>query len=364
MSQARERETVTDRPPSPELVARVRELLERGSLVVLPTETVYGIAARADRADALEALRELKGRPSDLAFTWHVGDASALDRFESVSAMARRLAARYWPGPLTLVLPGVPSGLELAARDGWTGVRFPAHKTTAGILAALPFPVVMTSANRHGERPATQAAEAQAACGSSVALVVDGGPSRLAEASSVLRLGRGRFELAREGLFTVEQLRAAAGLKIAFVCTGNTCRSPMAEALARHMIAQRLQTQVGAIDQFGFHVQSMGVHASPGSPASPATIDVLAEDGIDFDGHVSRSATLEEVLRQDRVYGMTASHVEALRRLLPPGRDRHVALLDPDGADVPDPFGGTRADYARTSMRIRSAIQARLDEWV
>lgn len=363
MSPARERATVSDNAPDAALVESVRTVLERGALAVLPTETVYGIAARADSKAALARLFELKDRPAEMALTWHVGSPTALDRYPEVSPLARRLVARYWPGPLTLVLPGVPPGLELASRDGWTGVRLPAHLTTAGILAALPFPVVMTSANRHGAPPATSAAELESLIDENVALVVDGGPSRMAEASCVMRLGRGRFELLRAGLFTVEQLRAVAGLKLAFVCTGNTCRSPIAEALAKNLLAQRLQTPLEKLADFGFSVQSMGIHAAVGSKASKLSVDVLNEDGIDLSEHRAQAATLEELSKQDRVYGLTRAHVEELRMILPPARTKIVALLDPDGNDISDPIGGPRADYERAAREIRAAITARLDEW-
>lgn len=354
---------MSDRAPTVHEIERVRVALERGGLVAMPTETVYGLAARADLREALARLSAAKSRPPSEALTWHAGNAGALDRFPRASPLARRLAAKYWPGPLTLVLPGVPSGLELVARDDWTGVRVPAQLATAGILAALPFPVVLSSANRHGEPPATAADDVERAFAEHIELVVDGGPSRLRESSSVLRLGRGRFELLRPGLFTIEQLRAAAGLAIAFVCTGNTCRSPMAEALARHALASRLEVAPAALDRFGFRVVSMGVHAQTGAPASQFSIDVLGERGIDLAGHRARSATLEEVLRMDRVYGLTRSHVAELERLLPPGRARHVALLDPEGHDVSDPIGGQRSDYERTARQIQAAIEARLEDW-
>src|SRR5262245_9454745 len=133
-----------DREPERDLVDRARAVLADGGLVGFPTETVYGLAARADLPAALERLRELKGRPHDLPFTWHVGSTAALERYPRVSPMARRLVARYWPGPLTLILPGVPPGLSAIARSGWTGVRLPAQRGTAGVLAGLDFPLVMT----------------------------------------------------------------------------------------------------------------------------------------------------------------------------------------------------------------------------
>ena len=355
-----------DRAPEPGLCAEVRALLARGGVCALPTETVYGLAARADAAPALETLRRIKGRPADMAFTWHVAERGALASFASLRPLAERLAERYWPGPLTLVLPGVPKGLELVAQRGWTGVRFPAHAASAALLAACDFPVVMTSANAHGEKPLTRADEVAARFGAELELVVDGGPSRLGEASGVLALGPGRFELLREGLLRLEDLRRTAGLRIAFVCTGNTCRSPMAEVLARQLLTERLQARRAGgptLADFGFEDTSVGVFAAHGAPASALAVEVLEERRLDLRAHRSRPAVPEALLRCDRIYGMTAAHVEALRAQLPPGRHPPLAVLDPAAKDIADPVGGPRQAYQRALADIERALRARLVEW-
>jgi tRNA threonylcarbamoyl adenosine modification protein (Sua5/YciO/YrdC/YwlC family) len=343
---------------------RALEALEAGELVALPTETVYGVAARADTGDAVERLRAMKGREASQALTWHVGDRNALARFGRVSPLALRLAKRYWPGPLTLVLHGVPPGLERASADGWTGVRFPAHSATAQLLDKAPFPVVASSANLAGQPPLNDPDEIAAELGAHLAVLLDGGRARLGESSAVLKVGPGHFELLRPGLVEPEQLRATAGLRIGFVCTGNTCRSPMAEGLARDLVARRLEIPPDRTHEFGFEFLSMGVLGGSGAPPSEHAIDTLADMGIDISGHRSRPAVPQEIRSLDHVFALTTSHLDSLRLLLPPGATRNCELLDPAGGSVPDPIGGPRADYERAAKTIREAIEARLDDWV
>jgi L-threonylcarbamoyladenylate synthase len=339
--------------PNADELALVVSALERGELVAIPTETVYGIASRADEPAAVERLARVKGRDPAQPVTWHVRDGRQLFRLPRVSPMARRLCDRYWPGPLTLVLPGVAQGIEAAAKDGWTGIRCPAHPATEALLGKAPFPVVASSANLHGKTPLFTADEVLAEFGSELAIVIDGGPARLRESSVVLKVGPGSFQLLREGILDLKALRETAGLRIAFVCTGNTCRSPMAEGLARAALARRLNVPAERIGEF----------AMPGASASEHAVHVLGALGIDLSEHRSRYAVPEEITAFDRVYAMTQSHLDALRLMLPPGKDKNCDLLDPDGGDIGDPVGGPMSEYERAAGEIAHAIERRLDEW-
>jgi tRNA threonylcarbamoyl adenosine modification protein (Sua5/YciO/YrdC/YwlC family) len=335
-------------------------VLAEGGVVAVPTETVYGLAVRADDDEALLRLRALKGSDAARPLTWHVATREPLEQFAELRAIVTRLAERYWPGPLTLVLRGVPEGLAGISSDGWTGLRLPAHRGTRAILEQVDFPVAATSANPAGAPPATTADEIEAAFPEGIQLLLDGGPCRMGESSGVLAVGPGRFELLREGLLPLADLRRTAGLHIAFCCTGNTCRSPMTEALARALLSERLAADPG---EFGFELSSCGVAAAVGAPASANAEVAIAERGLTLAGHVSRSAVPERLAEMDRIYCLTSSHRSALLALLPPGRAKRIALLDPDGGDVPDPFGGPVEVYRSCRDRIEEMLRRRLDEW-
>ena len=181
--------------------------------------------------------------------------------------------------------------------------------------------------------------------------------------TSVVRVNRTYLEFLRVGVVTDTTLRRLSSLYVLFVCTGNTCRSPMAEAMAKKLVADRLGTSVDKIGDFGFEISSMGVFAGVGSPASTHAVEAMREKGLDLEHHSSRAAMAEDLESFDRIYCLTASHLEALRMRVPPGKDRNLVLLDPEGSGIGDPIGGNLDDYRRCAETIYEKLLLHVDEW-
>jgi tRNA threonylcarbamoyl adenosine modification protein (Sua5/YciO/YrdC/YwlC family) len=164
-------------PAGAEGIASALAALAEGAVIAVPTDTVYGLAARVDRPDALRAVFEAKGRPPGLALPVLVGAADQVAKVAAGwPAAATALAAHFWPGPLTLVVPALPAVGPLLGGDGVTvGVRYPDDGVVHALCAAAG-PLAVTSANAHGEPPCASAAEVVAAFRpSAVAMVLDGG---------------------------------------------------------------------------------------------------------------------------------------------------------------------------------------------
>jgi L-threonylcarbamoyladenylate synthase len=169
-------------------VARAARVLAEGGLVAFPTETVYGLGADAENGEAIARLYAAKERPVFNPLIAHVGDIDAARRIAQFNPTAEKLAAAFWPGPLTLVLPRRPgsrlSDLASAGLDS-VAVRVPAHPVARALLAAFGKPVVAPSANRSGRVSPTTAAHVTADLDGRIDLVIDGGPTRVGVESSI-----------------------------------------------------------------------------------------------------------------------------------------------------------------------------------
>jgi protein-tyrosine phosphatase len=181
-----------------------------------------------------------------------------------------------------------------------------------------------------------------------------------AAATVVAARDRG-VKVLREGTIRGDEVEASARGRVVFVCTGNTCRSPMAEVLCRRLLADTLGVAVSELGHAGFEISSAGLAAAEGSPASPEAVDAARALGGELAGHSSRPLTMNMVDRADLLFAMTAGHLRMLKSLrLPVGPEPR--LLSVWGEDVPDPIGGPKELYEACAELIRRSVRQRLPQ--
>jgi L-threonylcarbamoyladenylate synthase len=182
-------------------IAQAAERLRDGAVIAFPTDTLYAVAARAADPAAVAHLYEVKRRPSGQPMVWLVRDQTQVERFAVVSAAAAVLMARFWPGPLTLVLPGRSRGDEPTI-----AVRAPNHDVALALLTALGEPMASSSANQAGQSPPVDAEQVIAGLGDRIDLVLDGGPCRIGLPSTILDLSGPMPRILRQGAIPAGEL--------------------------------------------------------------------------------------------------------------------------------------------------------------
>ncbi|GAM04610.1 L-threonylcarbamoyladenylate synthase [Novosphingobium sp. MBES04] len=199
---------------SPDL-ATAGEILRSGGLVAVPTETVYGLAARADRDESVAAIYAAKGRPSFNPLIVHVADLAAAQAIATLDARATALAEAFWPGPLTLVLPlraGAPVAAAVTAGLPTVALRCPAHPVMRAVIAETGLPLAAPSANASGGVSPTSAAHVVASLGGRVDAVIDGGPCEAGLESTIVGLrDGGRWQVLRPGPIAADTLAQVLG---------------------------------------------------------------------------------------------------------------------------------------------------------
>ncbi len=342
-------------------IHRAVAALAAGQLVAIPTETVYGLAASALSLDAVQRLLDVKHRdrrPLTLAIK---SADDALDYVPSMSPLAFRLARRCWPGPLTMVLndshpDSVISRLPEAVQDlvlpsGRVGLRVPGHPSALQILRLSAGPLVLTSANISQQPPATSADQVIEQLGDSIDLVLDDGPSQFGQASTVIEVNGNHFSVLREGAVSGETLKQLTFFLALVVCTGNTCRSPMAEALLRQRLAGQLGCPVDDLEERGISVRSAGIAAMPGGMPSHQSVEVMKSRGIDITGHASQPITDQLARHADLILTMTAGHRRAIVSQWPE-LDSRTYLFSTDNRDINDPIGQATEVYGGCATEL------------
>jgi tRNA threonylcarbamoyl adenosine modification protein (Sua5/YciO/YrdC/YwlC family) len=338
--------------------------LAQGQLVGFATETVYGLAALANISEAMERLRELKNRPTR-PFSVHLARPQDAELYVAdIPAPAERLMAKAWPGPLTLLLPvGGRLAEERFAQAGlydvlcWQdtiGLRCPDLPLAREMLAAVDWPVVAPSANLPGAPSPHSAQQVLEALDGRIDLLIDSGPTRYGADSTIVAVEGDAWRVVRQGVYGERQIARLMRRTILFVCTGNTCRSPLAVGLFRKMLAERLGCTPGKLGAAGWEVLSAGVWAADGLAASPGAIETARELGADLSAHRSQKLTKDLIDQADVVFCMSNEHVASVVELLPTsaGKVRRLSARE----DISDPAGGEIEIYRRTAKKIQQAM--------
>jgi protein-tyrosine phosphatase len=191
--------------------------------------------------------------------------------------------------------------------------------------------------------------------GDSLALILDDGPCRYGQPSSVVRVRDNRFEMLREGVVAEGTLKRLASTMVLLVCTGNTCRSPMAELLMRHRLAGFAQCRSDELEEHGFVVRSAGISAAAGCPPSSESVAVMREHGLDLAKHEAQPISEQLVRHADLILTMTAGHWQTIVQRWPGAADRTHLLL-PEQIDVADPIGRAVDAYRRCAEQIKQGV--------
>lgn len=331
-------------------------VLKNGGLVAFPTDTVYGLGADAESLEAIDRLYQVKRRPREKPLILFLAEKEEVLNFaETIPLSAQRLMNKFWPGPLTLIFKASRiSPATLLNQQGEIAIRVPSHPIPQKLIEKNKILLGTTSANFSGEPSPLRVSQISVYLKEGIDLLLDGEEALLGEESTIVKATSRELQLIREGWLRRETIDKEGKAKgdILFVCTGNTCRSVMAEALLKKLWPAEESDRA--------KIHSAGIAAFGGSPPGKMTLEVLREKGINASFY--RSARSEGVALKmaDLILVMEKDHRERILHLYPAGRGK-VFLLKEFATglkeEISDPIGGSYQSYKRCLKEIEENIK-------
>ena len=359
--------TIDPDAPEEEKIGEASSVIRGGGLVAFPTDTVYGLGADAFNKRAVSGVFKVKKRGRRKALSILISDEEELhDLVTEIPQPAKVLIKTFWPGPLTLILPASKKlSRLLTASSGTIGVRIPDNNIALTLIRESGVPITCPSANISGHPSPTSQEDVLKELEGKIDLVIDGGPSDSALPSTVVDVTSGGYNILREGRISKTTLAGILDEKkmVLFVCTGNSCRSVIAEGLFEKMLEEAMEQHpskrniLSKIDVF-----STGVSPLPGMNPPAGTLRVMQEEGIDVSRHRAIPMTHELARRSWIIVVMGERHERAILRMVPDCRYKIVLLKEfsqttHETLDIPDPMGHSLEVYRECTSQIKDGLK-------
>ena len=331
-----------------------QKALKQGNHLVVSTDTVPGLTISLNDSTSHTRLLKIKGYEESRPFTWHFPDISKLQEM------------------LHVLPPGLPKLIESALKDKCTvivpkrwlkvpenirwpfqniGLRVPQNDEWKKLFKDIDTPVLATSANQQGEKPLFGEELKKWAINKRI-LYSEEALHLQGSASTVLDLSKSK-PLSLRGEWPKEL--KLPGKKIVIVCTGNTCRSPLAAEILKKQVKKTWGLATLKIKDWGWEIVSAGIAAQEGIEANKNSQIIAQEMGLDLSSFRSQSIFSLQQEGFDEILGMTRSHYHQ--------EFKNFHLIDPENKEIDDPFGSNIESYRRTSISLETAIQRRIRLW-